>query len=60
MWTIRNLPSLIEHCIEWSRDKFFEYFGNNIKLLKNFIEDPKEFFASNQGNDFYEKLFKNL
>jgi ubiquitin-activating enzyme E1 len=56
MCTIRNLPSLIEHCIEWSRDKFFEYFGNNIRLLKNFIEDPKEFFVANQGNDIYEKL----
>ena len=56
MCTIRNLPSLIEHCIEWSRDKFFEYFGNNIRLLKNFIENPKEFFINNDGNDLYEKL----
>ncbi|MBQ2176430.1 MAG: ThiF family adenylyltransferase, partial [Alphaproteobacteria bacterium] len=57
MCTIRNLPSLIEHCIEWSRDKFFEYFGNNIKLLKNFIDNPNEFFIANQGSDLYEKLF---
>ena len=56
MCTIRNLPSLIEHCIEWSRDKFSEYFDKNIKYLKNFIENPKEFFLANEGNDFYEKL----
>jgi len=56
MCTIRNLPSLIEHCIEWSRDKFSEYFDKNIKYLKNLIEDPEEFFKSNEGNDFYEKL----
>ena len=54
--TIRNLPSLIEHCIEWSRNKFFEYFGNNIKILKNFIENPNEFFKANKGTDLYEKL----
>ena len=56
MCTIRNLPSLIEHCIEWSRDKFSEYFEKNIKYLKNFLENPEEFFKANEGNDFYEKL----
>ena len=56
MCTIRNLPSLIEHCIEWSKDKFFEYFCKNIRFLKNFIKDPQEFFKTNEGNDFYDKL----
>ena len=56
MCTIRNLPSLIEHCIEWSRNKFSEYFDLNIKNLKNFIENPNEFFDNNEGNDLYEKL----
>ena len=56
MCTIRNLPSLIEHCIEWSRDKFSEYFEQNIKFLKIFIENPQNFFLSNEGSDFYEKL----
>ena len=54
--TIRNIPSLIEHCIEWSRDKFSEYFEKNIKVLKDFIINPKEFLKNNGGNDFYEKL----
>jgi ubiquitin-activating enzyme E1 len=56
MCTIRNLPSLIEHCIEWSRNKFSEYFDNYIKYLKNFIDNPKEFYEKNNGNDAYEKL----
>ena len=56
MCTIRNLPSLIEHCIEWSRDKFSEYIEQNIKYLKNFLENPEEFFKANQQNDSYEKL----
>ena len=54
--TIRNLPSLIEHCIEWSKMKFEEYFIENIQILKNFIDNPKKFFENNRNNDFYEKL----
>ena len=57
MCTIRNLPSLIEHCIEWSKNKFFEYFGYNINFLKDFITDPQGFFKNNESRtDFYEKL----
>lgn len=54
--TIRNLPSIIEHCIEWSKMKFEEYFNRNIIILKNFIENPQKFFENNSGNDLYEKL----
>ena len=57
MCTISNLPSLIEHCIEWSKNIFFEYFGYNINFLKDFIKDPQGFFKNNEGRtDFYEKL----
>ena len=54
--TIRNLPSLIEHCIEWSKMKFEEYFNKNINTLKSFIENPQKFFENNRGNDLYEKM----
>ena len=56
MCTIRNLPSLIEHCIEWSMDKFAEYFEKYIKFFKNFLENPDEFFNNNNGTDAYERL----
>ena len=54
--TIRNLPSLIEHCIEWSKMKFEEYFNINIKTLKNYLKNPKNFLENYRGNDLYEKL----
>ncbi len=54
--TIRNIPSIIEHCIEWSGNKFSEYFDKNIKNLKNFLNKPKSFFEENDGEDYYEKL----
>ena len=56
MCTIRNLPSLIEHCIEWSMDKFSEYFEKNIQFLKKFLENPEEFFSNNNGTDANERL----
>ena len=45
--TFMHFPSLIEHCIEWSRDSFYGYFGN-------IINDVKEFFAD--YNKFKEKI----
>jgi ubiquitin-activating enzyme E1 len=45
--TLRHFPSLIEHCIEWSRDSFDGYFGN-------IINDVKEFFVD--YNKFKEKI----
>ena len=54
--TIRNLPSLIEHCIEWSKMKFEEYFIKNIKILKCFLENPQKYLEENTGNDLFEKL----
>ena len=35
--TLRHFPSLIQHCIEWSRDIFSGYFGNIISEVKNFF-----------------------
>ena len=29
MCTLRNFPHLIDHCIEWARDKFAELFEKN-------------------------------
>ena len=35
--TLRHFPSLIQHCIEWSRDLFSGYFGSIINEVKNFF-----------------------
>ena len=37
--TLRHFPSLIQHCIEWSRDTFSGYFGNIINEVKQFFVD---------------------
>ena len=41
--TLRHFPSLIEHCIEWSRDSFNGYFVNNVDEVKVFFKDRKVF-----------------
>ena len=41
--TLRHFPSLIEHCIEWSRDSFYGYFGSIINEVKNFFVDYDKF-----------------
>ena len=37
--TLRHFPSLIQHCIEWSRDFFSGYFGNIINEVRLFFEN---------------------
>ncbi|KAL3665956.1 hypothetical protein V7S43_008755 [Phytophthora oleae] len=39
MCTLRNFPSLIEHCIEWSRAQFEDLFVVPSAEAKKFIED---------------------
>jgi len=43
--TLRNFPSLIEHCLEWSRSGFAELFVKNVKDANAFLENPQEFLA---------------
>ena len=39
MCTLRNFPSIIIYCIEWSRDVFNEYFISNVSYIKKFFTD---------------------
>ena len=41
MCTLRNFPHLIEHCIEWARDKFAELFEKPARRLRKFAQDPQ-------------------
>ena len=41
--TLRHFPSLIQHCIEWSKDSFWGYFGDSINEVKIFFRDLNAF-----------------
>ena len=46
MCTLRHFPTSIEHCIEWARDNFDEYFVKAINDVKAFIEDRERFYLN--------------
>lgn len=68
--TLHNFPSQIEHCIEWGKFKFVDYFNNNIKILNGLIfnfetelDYLKKSFSEIEINDkiiFLNKLVENL
>jgi len=41
--TLSNFPSLIQHCIEWSKDSFYGYFGSIINDVRSFFADYEKF-----------------
>ena len=41
--TLRHFPSMINHCIEWSKDSFWGYFGDALNEVKLFFKDFNEF-----------------
>ena len=44
MCTLKNFPTEIEHCIEWSKNIFNEIFFGYIKDIKLIIEDSSKFY----------------
>lgn len=60
MCTMHNFPAMIEHCIEWGRDHFNEYFTDVITESKKLLEDPVLFYKdlAKEGNTTlqYQKL----
>jgi ubiquitin-activating enzyme E1 len=52
MCTLRNFPATIEHCIEWGRTHFTEYFTDLITDARKFIVDPNKFYSDmkKEGN----------
>ena len=50
--TMHNFPAMIEHCIEWGRDHFNEYFTDVINDAKKLLEDKNKFYADlkKEGN----------
>ena len=58
--TLKNFPYLIEHCIEWGKNKFHELFDLNIQNLKMMIDDKNKFIEiiTKEKDDFeyYNRL----
>lgn len=50
MCTLRNFPNLIEHCIEWGREKFNAIFVDRVSDACNFIDNPDGFLANVRQN----------
>jgi len=50
--TMHNFPAMIEHCIEWGRDHFNEYFTDVINDAKRLLEDKEKFYSDlkKEGN----------
>ncbi len=46
MCTLRNFPSQIEHCIEWARAKFHDYFVLPFKSANACLKDVSGFAAA--------------
>ena len=44
MCTLKNFPSLIEHCIEYGKVYFIEFFDKNIDNLNLCIKDFEGYF----------------
>ena len=43
MCTLKSFPFMVEHCIEWAREKFGVTFTKALEETIKFIEDPADF-----------------
>ena len=46
--TLRLFPSIIEHCLEWSRSEFAAVFDKTAKDTNSFVEDKKAFLSDSK------------
>ena len=58
--TLRHFPSLINHCIEWSRDSFCGYFGNIVSEVKEFFMNYELFKENIRSEGSAIKQLKKL
>ena len=61
MCTLKNFPSQIEHCIEFGKVYFSEFFEKNIDDLNSYIKDPDNYFKKlenvyTEKTDLLERL----
>ena len=55
MCTLKNFPSQIEHCIEFSKIYFSEFFEKNIEDLNSCIKDALNYFQKIENTDTEKK-----
>jgi ubiquitin-activating enzyme E1 len=64
MCTLRNFPSLIEHCIEWGRDKFNGLFVDGPSDLVSYLDNTAAFNhrmkTTETTSTFVSALQKNI
>ena len=54
MCTLRNFPTLLDHCVEWSRAQFTDLFVEPMKRTKMFSDNPDAYLKkleSHLGDD---------
>ena len=60
--TLKNFPTEIEHCIEWSKSNFIELFNQIIRDIQLIYENKKQFYEILDDKisplEFYIKLQK--
>lgn len=60
--TLKNFPTEIEHCIEWSKSNFIELFNQLIKDIQLIYENKKQFYEILNDKisplEFYIKIQK--
>ena len=60
MCTLRNFPNQIEHCIEWSREKFNTSFVTTPQDVAQYMSDPKKMLAELKTNENSTGRLKKL
>lgn len=60
MCTLRNFPNLIEHCIEWGRDKFNGSFVDGPSDLVSYLDNPKVFVGRMQSTETSTTMINTL
>ena len=58
--TLADHPFNINHCITWARSNFEEYFINNLKNVKMFLNDRENFFNKFTKETAYSEQIEKL
>jgi len=60
MCTLRNFPNQIEHCIEWGRNRFNDFFVEGPANLKSFLKNREQYLSKLQKENPESVVVKEL